>query len=120
MSFSPDINKQAREVIFSRRLQRSNHLSLTFNGASVTLSGIQKHLGMFLDSWLQWVAGYLGLALVFVWGNAQSWCGVEGGGGGLFRFIGILLLVSVKLSFWRGDCALGYDSMEFRQFPHIS
>ena len=80
MSFSPDINKQAREVIFSRRLQRSNHLSLTFNGASVTLSGIQKHLGMFLDSWLQWVAGCLGLALVFVWGNAQSWCGGDGGG----------------------------------------
>ena len=36
MSFNPDINKQAQEVIFSRRLQKSNHLSLTFNGTSVT------------------------------------------------------------------------------------
>ena len=50
MNFNPDINKQAQEVIFSRRLQKSNHPSLTFNGTSVTQSEIQKHLGMFLDS----------------------------------------------------------------------
>ena len=36
MSFNPDINIQAQEVIFSRRLQKSNHPSLTFNGTSVT------------------------------------------------------------------------------------
>ena len=50
MSFKPDINKQTQEVIFSSRFQKSNHLSLTFNGTSITQSEIQKHLGMFLDS----------------------------------------------------------------------
>ena len=30
------------------------------------------------------------------------------------------LLVLMKLSFWRGDWALGYHSMEFRQLPDIS
>ena len=50
MSFNPDINKQTQEVIFSLKLQKSNHPSLTFNGTSVTQSEIQKHLGMFLDS----------------------------------------------------------------------
>ena len=50
MSFNPDINKQAQEVIFSRKLQKSNHPSLTFNGTCATQSEIQKQLGMFLDS----------------------------------------------------------------------
>ena len=50
MSFNPDINKQVQEVIFSRRLQKSNHPSITLNGASVTQSEIHKYLGMFLDS----------------------------------------------------------------------
>ena len=50
MSFNPDINKQAQEVLFSCRLQKSNHPSLTFNGTSVIQSEIQKHLIMFLDS----------------------------------------------------------------------
>ena len=50
MSLNPDINKQAQEVIFSRKLHKSNHPSLTFNGSCVTQSVIQKHLGMFLDS----------------------------------------------------------------------
>ena len=49
MSFNPDINKKAQDVIFSRKLQKSNHPSLTFNGTCVE-SEIQKHLGMFLDS----------------------------------------------------------------------
>ena len=30
MSFNPDISKQAQEVIFSRKLQKPNHPSLTF------------------------------------------------------------------------------------------
>ena len=49
MSFNPGIIKQTQEVIFSRKLQKSNHFSLTFNGTSVTRSRIKKHLGMFLD-----------------------------------------------------------------------
>ena len=50
MSFNPDVNKQAQEDIFSRKLQKSNHPSLTFNDTNVTQSEIQKHLGIFLDS----------------------------------------------------------------------
>ena len=50
MSFDPDINKQAQEVIFYRKRQKSNHPSLTFNGISIAHSEIQKHLRMFLDS----------------------------------------------------------------------
>ena len=34
MSFNPDINKQVQEVIFSRKLQKSNHPSVTFNGTN--------------------------------------------------------------------------------------
>ena len=49
MSFNPDSNKQAQGAIFSRKIQKSNHLSLTFNGTSVTQSEIQRHLGMFMD-----------------------------------------------------------------------
>ena len=49
MSFNHDINNQAEEV-FSRKLQKSNHPSLTFNSACFTQSEIQKHLGTFLDS----------------------------------------------------------------------
>ena len=40
MSFNPDTNEQAQEVIFSCRPQKSSHRSLTFNGTSV----IQKML----------------------------------------------------------------------------
>ena len=36
MSFSPDINKRAQEVILSHRLQKSNYPPLTFNGTSFT------------------------------------------------------------------------------------
>ena len=50
MSFKPDINKQAQEVIFSLKLRKSNHPFLVFSGTSVTQFEIQKHLRMFLDS----------------------------------------------------------------------
>ena len=50
MRFNPDINKQAQEVIFSRKHQKSNHPSLTINSSKVTQSEIQKHLEMFGDS----------------------------------------------------------------------
>ena len=49
MSFNPDPSKQAQEVIFSRKLQKSIHPTLSFNNNTVTQSEIQKHLGMFLD-----------------------------------------------------------------------
>ena len=50
MNFNLDINKQAQEVIFFRKLQKSNYPSLTFNGTGVTPLEIHKHLKMFLDS----------------------------------------------------------------------
>ena len=50
MSFNPDPNKQAQEVIFSRKIQKSSQPSLIFNNNIVTQSLTQKHLGMFLDT----------------------------------------------------------------------
>ena len=50
MSFNPDPSKQAQEVIFSRKLQKSTHPTLSFNNNTVTQFVTQKHLGMFLDT----------------------------------------------------------------------
>ena len=50
MNFNPDPSKQAQEFIFSRKLQKSTHPSLSFNNNTVTQSVTQKHLGMFLDT----------------------------------------------------------------------
>ena len=50
MSFNPDLSKQVQEVIFSRKLQKSTHLTLSFNNNTVTQSISQKHLGMLLDT----------------------------------------------------------------------
>ena len=49
MSFNPDPNKQAQEVLFSRKIQKSSQPSLIFNNNIVTQSLTQKHLGIFLD-----------------------------------------------------------------------
>ena len=50
MSFNPDPNKQAQEVIFSRKLNKPNHPSLNFNNMVVIQSTTHKHLGMILDT----------------------------------------------------------------------
>ena len=50
MSFNSDPNKQAQEVLFSRKIQKSSQPSLIFNNNIVTQSLTQKHLGMFLDT----------------------------------------------------------------------
>ena len=39
-----------KKRVLTRKLQKLNHPSSTFNGTSVNQSEIQKHLGMFLDS----------------------------------------------------------------------
>ena len=50
MSFNPDSNKQAR-VVFSRKLNKPNNLSLNFNNTVVIQSTTHKHLvGMILDT----------------------------------------------------------------------
>ena len=50
MSFNPDPSKQAHEVIFTRKLQKSTCSQLSFNNSTVMQSVTQKHLGMFLDT----------------------------------------------------------------------
>ena len=49
MSFNPDPSKQARKVIFSRKIKNPNHPELVFNNISVNQIPYQKHLDMFLD-----------------------------------------------------------------------
>ena len=50
MSFNPDPNKQATDVLFSRKVNSENHPKLTFNGNQVQQCSSQKHLGLFLDN----------------------------------------------------------------------
>ena len=50
MNFHPDPSKQAQEVIFSRKLQKTNHNQVYFNHNSVKQVPSQKHLGMHLDT----------------------------------------------------------------------
>ena len=50
MNFNPDPNKQAQEVIFSRKLQNKNCNQVYFNHNSVKQVLFQKHLGMYLDT----------------------------------------------------------------------
>ena len=52
MSFNPDLNKQAQEVIFSRKLSKSFHPKIIFNNAPVFCANWQKHLRMYLDETL--------------------------------------------------------------------
>ena len=50
MSFNPDPNKQAQELIFSRELNKPNHPSLNFDNTVVIQSTNHKRLGMILDT----------------------------------------------------------------------
>ena len=49
MSFNPDKNKQAQEVIFPRKLRKVFHLNLSFNDQPIEKSVAHKHLGLTLD-----------------------------------------------------------------------
>ena len=49
MNFDPDPTKQAQELIFSRKVQTTNHPPLFFNENVVPQTTLQEHLGMFLD-----------------------------------------------------------------------
>ena len=48
MSFNPDPSKQAQEVIFSRKIKKSNRPELIFNNIPVNQTPYQKYLSMFL------------------------------------------------------------------------
>ena len=50
MSFNPDPSKQAQEVIFSLKIQKTCHLSIYFNNKSFKQVPSQKHLGLILDN----------------------------------------------------------------------
>ena len=50
MNFNTDPNKQAQEVIFSSKLPKSTHPTLSFHNNTVTQSVTQKPLGMLLDT----------------------------------------------------------------------
>ena len=50
MRFNPDPKKQAQEVIFSRKINKIDHPPLYFNENLVKSSSAQKHLGMILDT----------------------------------------------------------------------
>ena len=49
MIFNPDTSKQAQEVVFSRKTEKVNHMSLTFNVKPVAQTSHQKHLGLYID-----------------------------------------------------------------------
>ena len=50
MSFNPDRNKQAIEVCFSNKRDKENYQPLQFNSTDVQIDDSQKHLGLILDS----------------------------------------------------------------------
>ena len=52
MEFNPDPNKQAQDVIFSKKAESNNSLPLNFNKTEVRTCQSQKHLGLILDKWL--------------------------------------------------------------------
>ena len=53
MDFDPNPNKEAQEVIFSRKINKINHSLLLSNQNLLKLSSTQKHLGMVLDTKLE-------------------------------------------------------------------
>ena len=50
MSFNPDPNKQAIEVCFSNKCDKGNYPPLHFNSTNIQVVDSQKHLGLVLDS----------------------------------------------------------------------
>ena len=50
MNFNPDTTKQAHEVIFSLKLQNTNHPCSIFNHNTVNKTEFQKYFGLVLGS----------------------------------------------------------------------
>ena len=50
MVFNPDLTKQAIEVIFSVKKKKTRHPDLTMNGVPVARHDHTKHIGVYLDS----------------------------------------------------------------------
>ena len=49
MIINPDLSKQAQQVIFSRKTNKINHPTTTFNTIPVACTPYQKDLGLYLD-----------------------------------------------------------------------
>ena len=49
MTFDPDLNKLAEEILFSRKTAKLSHPIIYFNNAPVSCVSFQKHLGVYLD-----------------------------------------------------------------------
>ena len=49
MIFNPDLSKQAQEDIFSRKTNKINHPTTTFDTIPFACTSYQKHLGLYLD-----------------------------------------------------------------------
>ena len=49
ISFNPDQNKQAQEVIFSRKITKLSQPQINVNNMPVFCVNFQKHLGIYLD-----------------------------------------------------------------------
>ena len=52
MSFNPDPAKEAQEAIFSLKIKKPLYTPLNFNITNVKQTAFQKHLGLILDSQL--------------------------------------------------------------------
>ena len=50
MNFNPDPTKQTQDVISSQKLKNTNHPGLILNHNTVSLTESQKHLGIVLES----------------------------------------------------------------------
>ena len=50
MSFNPDPNKQVIEVCFSNKCNKGNYPPFHFNSRNIQVADSQKHLGLVLDS----------------------------------------------------------------------
>ena len=53
MPFNPDQNKQAQEVIFSRKITKSFYSQICSNDMPIFCDNFQKHLGLYLDEKLK-------------------------------------------------------------------
>ena len=62
MRFNRDPNKQAQEVIFSKKRKKEYHPPLAFNNNNVSETNSQKHLGVVLDNCLSF-EGHLKMIL---------------------------------------------------------
>ena len=69
----PDISKQAIEIIFSHKYKKSDPPPLSFNGIPVKRDVETKHLGMMLDSKLNFESHIQGKKWKDIEGSPRAW-----------------------------------------------